>query len=526
MEAVAAAASIAGIITVVGQSIDGLIKFSDFFSDISSASKTISRLLKDINSLIQILEEISNVLERAQARKQRQNFASLDIKLGDCAKDVQIWLATARLLRPGSDSGGKAWLRKFRLAVNNTAIQTIRDEIGRHNQTLSLSLAVFGRYTNHFFHKYWSTCLAINYRSRTIDIDTSNQVHQIALSTSLSMHGAHEEALRRIEHYSMTSMHTSAHSVRSMDSIRTELSRLEAMINSAGVTHLPDVEAVESPMNRGTNNIERRSSAVEEEGTPIPNISIPGQMPEHAVESSSARPLGSQPTPEQMYLDQGRKSLDQGSIASQTKRTGAEHSPRPDHHSILDELDGVHNPYTERATEEGYRSSVLYAEYTKSSQPHRNERSNIEVDYVTINNTLRQCLKSIYPPEIVEYITLRQVTTLCEGHIEVLKKRPSIQLLATGKMKEVNYVDDGDRASARPSMIILKDHLVSLHRSIKVSREQCLQAGYSLSELEKLLYPSGSGSWAPADRPRSDSTNKSGDDSSSVYSEDFHSTAE
>ncbi len=146
MEAVAAAASIAGIITVVGQSIDGLIKFSDFFSDISSASKTISRLLADINSLIQVLEDIGDVLERARARRRDKNLAALDIKLADCAKDVQVWLATARLLRPSSDSGGKALLRKFRLAVNNTAIQTIREEIGRHKQTLCLSLAVFGRY--------------------------------------------------------------------------------------------------------------------------------------------------------------------------------------------------------------------------------------------------------------------------------------------------------------------------------------------------------------------------------------------
>ncbi len=146
MEAVAAAASIAGIVTVVGQSIDGLIKFSDFFSDFSSASKTISRLLDDINSLIQVLRDIGDVLERAEARRSDQNFALLDIKLEDCAKDVQIWLATARILRPASNTGGKAWLKKFRLAVNNTAIQTIRGEIGKHNQTLCLSLAVFGRY--------------------------------------------------------------------------------------------------------------------------------------------------------------------------------------------------------------------------------------------------------------------------------------------------------------------------------------------------------------------------------------------
>ena len=146
MEAVAAVASIAGIITVVGQSIDGLIRFSDFFSDLSSASKTINRLLDDINSLIQVLRDIGDVLEQAEARRRDQNFASLDVKVEDCAKDVQIWLATARVLRPASNSGGKAWLKKFRLAVNNTAIQTIREEIGTHRQTLCLSLAVFGRY--------------------------------------------------------------------------------------------------------------------------------------------------------------------------------------------------------------------------------------------------------------------------------------------------------------------------------------------------------------------------------------------
>ena len=146
MEAVAAAASIAGIVTVVGQSIDGLIKFSDFFSDFSSASKTISRLLDDINSLIQVLRDIRDVLERAEARRSDQNFASLDVKLEDCAKDVHVWLATARLLRPASNAGGKAWLKKFRLAVNKTAIQTIRGEIGKHKLTLCLSLAVFGRY--------------------------------------------------------------------------------------------------------------------------------------------------------------------------------------------------------------------------------------------------------------------------------------------------------------------------------------------------------------------------------------------
>ena len=145
MEAVAAAASIAGIITLVFQSIDGLQKFKELFSDASSASKAISRLLNDINSLIQILENVKDILEQFEAQKKEKNFAFLDIKIADCSKDVQVWLSTARILRPSAEHGGKAWLRKFRLAVNKDAIQTIRDEIGRHRQIICLSLSVLGR---------------------------------------------------------------------------------------------------------------------------------------------------------------------------------------------------------------------------------------------------------------------------------------------------------------------------------------------------------------------------------------------
>ncbi len=122
MEAVAAAASIAGIITLVFQSIDGLFKFKELFSDTSAASKTVSRLLNDINSLIQVLENVKDVLEQFHMQKKDKNFASLDVKLMDCSKDVQFWLATARILRPSSEQGGRAWLKKFRLAANKDAV--------------------------------------------------------------------------------------------------------------------------------------------------------------------------------------------------------------------------------------------------------------------------------------------------------------------------------------------------------------------------------------------------------------------
>ena len=145
MEAVAAAASVAGIITLVFQSIDGLIKFKELFADVSTASKTMTRLLNEISLLIQTLQDVRDILEQFDAQKREKNLASLDIKLADCSKDVHIWLATARILRPAGEHGAKAWLKKFRLAANRNAIHAIREEIWRHKQALCLSLTVLGR---------------------------------------------------------------------------------------------------------------------------------------------------------------------------------------------------------------------------------------------------------------------------------------------------------------------------------------------------------------------------------------------
>ena len=511
MEAVAAAASIAGIIAVVGQSIDGLVKFSDFFSDISSASKTISRLLNDINSLIQVLEDIGDVLERARARRNYQNFASLDIKLEDCAKDVQIWLATARLLRPASDSGGKAWLRKFRLAVNNTAIRTIREEIARHKQTLCLSIEVFGRYMIFLLSRLRNMSLSIDSGLRTIDIDTSNQVHQIggrfdeALSTSLSVHGAHEEALRRIEHYSLTSMHSSAHSIRSMDSIRTELSRLEAMITTASVTQPSETEVGINHTGPGPSRTERQYGTVTDEISQYPYLSDSGPLPGHGRESATAKNSGIDLALQHDSTNGTQESLDRNSQAQRTEDMAGEHYIQPDshepstnHRSSLEKSEDVNKRLMENPSEGENKSSVLYAEYSKHHRSRQHQSPRTDIDCDALHPILRQSLATIYPPEVVRYVSLRQVTALCEGHIDLLDKQPNVQMLAFGKTKERSYVDSSTLASARPSMIKLRDHLIELQNAIKVSREQCIQAGYSLSELDKLLSLPGSGSSAPA----------------------------
>ena len=365
--------------------------------------------------------------------------------------------------------------------------------------------------------------LGIDTEFRTIDIDTSDQVHHIggrfdeALSTSLSIHGAHEEALRRIEHYSLTSMHSSAHSIRSMDSIRTELSRLEAMITTASVTHPSETEIRDNHAIAGSSRTERR---------------ISGLLPGHGWESSTAKDSGINLAPQHGSSNGIQQSVDRSNQPQRTEDMAAEHFSQPDprqstnYRPFLDKSKDVNNSCTDNPSEGGNRSSFLYAEFSKTSQPRQHGTPRIELDCDAIHPLLRQSLESIYPPEVVRYVSLRQTTTLCEVHINLIDKKPIVEMSGVGKMKEISYVEHSTPSSARPSMINLRDQLIELKKAIKLSRAQCIGSGYSLSELDKLLSPPGSRSSAPADRPSRTPELYSGDDSSSIYSEDYHSVME
>lgn len=146
MEGVAAAASVTAILALAGQSIDGIKKLRDFFSDIGSASKTVDIFLHDINGLLEILQHVADLLAKIPEGHTGSNVASLHIELEDCSNDVFGWLEIARGLRPGSDKGGKMWFKSFWLAVNKNSVQDIRKEMGRHRRAIGLGLSVIGRY--------------------------------------------------------------------------------------------------------------------------------------------------------------------------------------------------------------------------------------------------------------------------------------------------------------------------------------------------------------------------------------------
>ena len=492
MEVVAAAASVAGIITLVFQSIDGLTRFKELFADASSASRTINRLLGDINSLIQTLENVRDVLEQFEAQKKEKNFASLDIKLADCSRDVHVWIATAKILRPSAEHGGKAWLKKFRLAVNSNGIQTIRDEIGRHRQALCLSLTVLGRY-----YRGYPECkfYDVNARSRTIDLHTSEQIHQIGgkFDQSLSSHGTQEETLKRIEHYSRASLASSTHSVQSMNTIRGELSRLEGLISNANVGQTPGI------MSKHQFNGQ-------------PQIEQYGKDPEATTLASQAASSADAP----------RKGGDkcENNICNASNLCQHEQHPGSTRSEVyMDEVDLVSNWSTTDGNISVSESGFIYAKISssrKSFEVHRDNdfkdqnfplrrkpiKSPVDfvqsdasfrspkpdikgnrVDFSSIHQQLLQSTLERFPSVVADYVSACRLIAMFEGHLHLLEVLRYDQAASLPLEKcDVGHAP----ASAQKT---LRDQLKELRRSLRLMRKRCIQAGHSLAEIDMVLRP-------------------------------------
>ena len=146
MEAIAAASSVAGILSLLGQSIDGVSKLRAFFLNVSNASRNVSLFLYDINCLLEALHTGKQLVDRLPEDFKDGQITALQIQLDFCTTDVHRLLGSASSLRPASEVGAKAWLKKFFNAVNRDVLRNAREDLGRHTQAIELSLTVLGRY--------------------------------------------------------------------------------------------------------------------------------------------------------------------------------------------------------------------------------------------------------------------------------------------------------------------------------------------------------------------------------------------
>lgn len=146
LEALGAAASVAGILSLAGESIKAVFTLYRFYEDVDQASDTVRRFMRDINSLIQVLENVQHLLRKIDEKDTTKYIlASLQIELDDCNKDVYAWLALAREMNPGTSTGTKKTLKKFMAAIRKSSLSDIGDQMVAHRSNINTALNVLGR---------------------------------------------------------------------------------------------------------------------------------------------------------------------------------------------------------------------------------------------------------------------------------------------------------------------------------------------------------------------------------------------
>lgn len=152
MEVIAAVSSVAGIASLVGQSLIGLSSLYNFFKDCRDASNTADQFLRALTSLESTIKDVDRLIKSVPDVSQAStetNLASLTIHVDDCKKDIERWLKEAQSCHPGSVTGSKSIFKKFLFAVKKQSIKDVFQEIAAHQRGIQLSLTNTGRLVDH-----------------------------------------------------------------------------------------------------------------------------------------------------------------------------------------------------------------------------------------------------------------------------------------------------------------------------------------------------------------------------------------
>ena len=143
------ASSVAGILSLVGQSIDGIIKLRGFVKDVKNSQTTVNSFVRDVDSfegsLWQIEKLIVQLPQEQPVVKEQIDLETLQWQLQGCQSDIKRWLDVANHLEPGSSRNAEAFFKKLRIAVNKDGFSEFHSQIARHQLGLNISLSILGQ---------------------------------------------------------------------------------------------------------------------------------------------------------------------------------------------------------------------------------------------------------------------------------------------------------------------------------------------------------------------------------------------
>ncbi|KAF4778351.1 hypothetical protein HER10_EVM0003480 [Colletotrichum scovillei] len=145
MEAVSAAASVAGLLSVAGHVLNGLVKLNGFIQDLKEADERAQRLTAEAHLLSQTLldfKSLLNTLDEKALDANRpfwvQHFAIFCSRLKDCNHDLDTWTESHR-----TGDGSSSKRRKIMDGMTNKKgrdISEMESKLARHRSQIVLDM--------------------------------------------------------------------------------------------------------------------------------------------------------------------------------------------------------------------------------------------------------------------------------------------------------------------------------------------------------------------------------------------------
>jgi hypothetical protein len=152
MDPLSATSSIAGIVGLVGQSLNGIERLRIFVKDVRNAPKTLDIFLQEIDNLQESLSQIQKLFIHLRTTRPAQiEPEALDVlrsQVRRCSDDIEMWLASATKMDPSSSQGIEAFFKKIRVAMNKQGVSEFHRQIATHQQGLGISLSIVGQYVS------------------------------------------------------------------------------------------------------------------------------------------------------------------------------------------------------------------------------------------------------------------------------------------------------------------------------------------------------------------------------------------
>ena len=489
MEAIAAASSIAGIVSLAGEALNGIIKLRGFFKDCASASKTIDRFLRDLNSLIGTLEDVKSIvvrLEGAVAFDTKSILSSLQIQLEDCTKDVYIWVAIASEQHPKFAVGSKATFKKFLVAANKESISDIFKEISSHRDNIALKLSIVGRCATFrtllMKYAYWYTFRSFDVEHAICLQSMNTKLDDVAIAAHTSIKVT-TDALRQLEEQLSTGK-DDLPGTPSLRSLATSISRIESILSS----HVASIQSGHGSARgsslgsqkpafsvAGSNGSSCGSRGSRCGSRRVSAIPLSPQM-KKAMEELKAKRAS-----EMLELEQGNKSVLTQQMPSPTVQAEARAREAEDRVKSAEKIS--HPPPNEvlKVSDDCYDFPVgkNVNAYPRIYLQYREQNLNVTDALLGSYRGLLDIAEEDLPEALLEYVDLVQCYRTISIHAKLIE---SIYDARRGGF--ITYVTPLQATTAYKEV---ENQLDKVRNRIGQIRQACWETGYDLEEIDAIL---------------------------------------